>query len=38
LDVEAEELVVEEINGRLAGGTPYTALLIHGYLKKKDPT
>lgn len=38
LDGEAREVVEKEIKGRLADGTPYTALLIHGYLKKKDPT
>ena len=38
LDVEARDVVVKEITGRLADGTPYTAILIHGYLKKKDPT
>jgi len=35
LDVEARDIVVQEIEGRLADGTPYNAILIHGYLKKK---
>jgi transposase len=35
LDLEARDVVVKEIEGRLADGTPYNAILIHGYLKKK---
>ncbi|MFH0960746.1 MAG: helix-turn-helix domain-containing protein [Pseudomonadota bacterium] len=35
LDVEAQDIVIKEIEGRLADGTPYNAILIHGYLKKK---
>lgn len=31
-----KDMVVEKIEGSLKDGTPYTAIAIHGYLKKKD--
>ena len=36
-DYEVYKLVKKWIHGRLSDGTPYTALAIHGQLKKKDP-
>jgi transposase len=38
LDAELRDVVVERLSGRLPDGTPYTAVAIHGYLKKKDRT
>ena len=37
MDAELRDVVVERLSGRLPDGTPYTAVAIHGYLKKKDP-
>jgi len=37
MDKELRDVVVERLSGRLPDGTPYTAVAIHGYLKKKDP-
>lgn len=37
INAELREVVVERLEGRLPDGTPYTAVAIHGYLKKKDP-
>ena len=37
VDAELREVVVQQLEGRLPNGTPYTAVAIHGYLKKKDP-
>jgi len=36
MNAELKEVVVERLSGRLPDGTPYTAVAIHGYLKKKD--
>jgi transposase len=35
---EVQDLVVQEIEGKLAEGKPYRALILHGTLKKKDRT
>jgi transposase len=37
VDAELRDVVVEHLSGHLPDGTPYTAVAIHGYLKKKDP-
>jgi transposase len=35
LNLEIQDLVSREIEGHLADGTPYKAIVLHGHLKKK---
>lgn len=35
LDADIKDLVVERIKGKDSAGKPFTALAVHGYLKKK---